>query len=140
EGALPGDTLVVHLKRVRLNRDYAISDSSIVGSALTPDHLHSIKEVPNFDSKWKLDQARGVAMLANPTEKLKNFSIPLRPMLGCVGVAPPRKQAFGTGELGSYGGNLDYNEVREGTTIYLPVFQRGALLFVGDGHAAQGDG
>jgi acetamidase/formamidase len=61
-------------------------------------------------------------------------------MLGCVGVAPPRNQAFATGDLGPYGGNLDYNEVREGTTIYLPVFQPGALLFMGDGHAAQGDG
>ncbi|HJQ25019.1 MAG TPA: acetamidase/formamidase family protein [Blastocatellia bacterium] len=140
EGALPGDTLVVQLKRVRLNRDFAVSGSSIVGSALAPYYLQGIKEVPNFDSKWKLDRERGVATLANPTEKLKNFSITLRPMLGCVGVAPPRNQAFATGDLGPYGGNMDYNEVREGTTLYLPVFQTGALLFMGDGHAAQGDG
>src|SRR5262245_7887635 len=140
EGALPGDTLVVHLNKVRLNRDYAISNSSIAGSALTPGYLQNIKNAPNFDSKWKLDRERGVATLANPTEKLKNFSIALRPMLGCVGVAPPRKQAFATGDLGPFGGNLDYNEVREGTILYLPVFQLGALLFMGDGHAAQGDG
>ena len=140
EGAVPGDTLVVHLKRVRLNRDYAISGSSIAGSALTPNYLQSVKKVPNFDSKWKLDRERGVAMLANPTEKLKNYSVPLRPMLGCVGVAPLGRQAFGTGDLGPFGGNLDYNEVREGTILYLPVFQLGALLFMGDGHAAQGDG
>jgi len=140
EGALPGDMLVVHLKRLRLNRDFAVSGSSIAGSALAPYYLQGIKEVPNFDSKWKLDRERGVATLANPTEKLKNFSITLRPMLGCVGVAPPRNQAFATGDLGPYGGNMDYNEVREGTTLYLPVFQTGALLFMGDGHAAQGDG
>jgi acetamidase/formamidase len=140
EGALPGDTLVVHLKRVRLNRDFAVSGSSIVGSALTPDYHQGIKNVPGFDSKWRLDRERGVATLANPTEKLKNFSIAVRPMLGCVGVAPPRNQSFATGDLGPYGGNLDYNEVREGTTLYLPVFQPGALLFMGDGHAAQGDG
>ena len=140
EGAVPGDTLVVHLKRVRLNRDYAISGSSITGRALTPSYLQTIKNAPNFDSKWKLDRERGVAMLANPTEKLKNYSVPLRPMLGCIGVAPQGRQAFGTGDLGPYGGNLDYNEVREGTTLYLPVFQPGALLFMGDGHAAQGDG
>jgi acetamidase/formamidase len=45
-----------------------------------------------------------------------------------------------TGFLGSYGGNMDYNQMREGTTLYLPVYAPGALLFIGDGHAAQGDG
>ena len=45
-----------------------------------------------------------------------------------------------SGHLGSFGGNMDYNQVREGSTVYLPVFHTGALLFVGDGHAAQGDG
>jgi acetamidase/formamidase len=140
EGALPGDTLVLRLNRVRLNRDSAVSGSSIVGSALNPGYVQSVKEVPNFDSTWKLDPERGVAMLAKPTDKLKNFSVPLRPMLGCVSVAPPRNQAFATGDLGPYGGNMDYNQIREGTTLYLPVFQAGALLFLGDGHAAQGDG
>jgi acetamidase/formamidase len=140
EGALPGDTLVLRLNRVRLNRDSAVSGASIVGSALNPGYVQSVKEVPNFDSTWKLDPERGVAMLAKPTDKLKNFSVPLRPMLGCVSVAPPRNQAFATGDLGPYGGNMDYNQIREGTTLYLPVFQAGALLFLGDGHAAQGDG
>jgi acetamidase/formamidase len=61
-------------------------------------------------------------------------------MLGCVGVPPPDKQTFQAGWLGSWGGNMDYNMLREGITVYLPVYQEGALLFVGDGHAAQGDG
>ena len=61
-------------------------------------------------------------------------------MLGCIAVAPPMRQAFRTGQLGSFGGNMDYNQMREGTTVYLPIYQPGALLFVGDGHAAQGDG
>ena len=61
-------------------------------------------------------------------------------MLGCVGVAPPNRQAFQSGNLGRYGGNMDYNQNREGATLYLPVNQPGALLFLGDGHAAQGDG
>ena len=55
-------------------------------------------------------------------------------------MAPPDKQTFRSGWLGSFGGNMDYNGLREGTTLYLPVNQEGALLFVGDGHAAQGDG
>jgi acetamidase/formamidase len=57
-----------------------------------------------------------------------------------VAVAPPDKQTVRSGWLGSFGGNMDYNGLREGTTLYLPVNQEGALLFVGDGHAAQGDG
>jgi len=55
-------------------------------------------------------------------------------------VAPPMKQSFRSGWLGPWGGNMDYNGVREGVTVYLPVFQEGAILFVGDGHALEGDG
>jgi acetamidase/formamidase len=81
-----------------------------------------------------------VAHLKQPTERLKNYTVKLQPMLGCVAVAPPGHMAYRTGFLGVYGGNMDYNQIREGTTLYLPVFAQGALLFVGDGHAAQGDG
>jgi len=140
EGALPGDTLVVKLNRVRLNRASAGSGAQIVASALTPQYLRRAKFDDNFDSDWKLDLERGVARLAKPTERLKNFTVKLAPMLGCVGVAPPGRESFRSGNLGPWGGNMDYNQIREGTTLYLPVFQPGALLFVGDGHAAQGDG
>src|SRR4030095_4850839 len=78
--------------------------------------------------------------LDKPTDALKPLTIPLQPMLGCVGVAPPGLDVIRTGDSGIFGGNMDYNQLREGTTIYLPVFQEGALLFMGDGHAAQGDG
>ncbi len=142
EGAMPGDTLVVKLNRVRLNRDSAGSGRGIVGNALTPGYLMNLKRVENFDSNWKLDRERGIAMLAKPTERLKNYTVPLRPMLGCVAVAPPsRSGVISTGDSGgSIGGNMDYNQIREGATVYLPVNQPGALLFVGDGHAAEGDG
>jgi len=96
--------------------------------------------VPNFDSTWTLDRQAGFARLTKPTDKLKDYRVPLKPMLGCVGVAPPQAQSFRSGYLGSYGGNMDYNQLVEGTTVYLPVYHPGALLFVGDGHAAQGDG
>jgi acetamidase/formamidase len=61
-------------------------------------------------------------------------------MLGCIGVAPPREETLGSGHLGPFGGNMDFREMREGVTLYLPVFRPGALLYVGDAHAAQGDG
>ena len=140
EGAFPGDTLVVKLNRVRLNRDSAGSGNQIADSALTPGYIQRTKYDDKFDSNWVLDHEKGVARLKQPSEHLKNYTVKLQPMLGCIAVAPPGHQAFRTGFLGSYGGNMDYNQIREGTTVYLPVNALGALLFVGDGHAAQGDG
>jgi len=140
EGALPGDTVAVHLIRISLNRDTAFSGGSLSPKALDPTYHAAYKEPGTPNAIWQLDREHGIARLAAPSDKLKNYTVPLRPMLGCVGVAPPQRMAFRTGYLGSFGGNLDYNRIREGTTVYLPVFQPGALLFVGDGHAAQGDG
>jgi acetamidase/formamidase len=140
EGALPGDALAIKLVRVRLNRDSAISSSGIAATALNPYYLRNLEKVDDFKSDWTLDREHGVARLKEPTDKLKDFTVPLRPMLGCIGVAPPGDMVYRSGFLGQFGGNMDYNEMREGVTLYLPVFQPGALLFVGDGHALQGDG
>lgn len=140
EGALPRDTLIVKFTRIRLNRDSAQSGDRIVLSALDPGYVANTKYDEKFDSTWILDRENGVARLKQPSEHLTNYTVKLQPMLGCVAVAPPAHQAFRTGFLGSYGGNMDYNQIREGTTLYLPVYAPGALLFVGDGHAAQGDG
>ncbi len=140
EGALPGDTLVVRLNKVRLNRDWAGSGSSVMRNALDPWSIADLKWTQGFPSRWKLDLKAGLATLEKPTDKLKNFSVPLDPMLGCVAVAPPGEWGIRTTDSGRFGGNMDYNQIREGTTLYLPVSHPGALLFLGDGHAAQGDG
>ena len=140
ETAMPGDVLVVRLTRVRLNRDWAISDDGIVGRALDPEFAVKMKD--GFKNvRWRLDRQRGVAMLEKPPEHLANFTVPLRPMLGCVAVAPGFGSAAPpTGDSGRFGGNMDFNEIVEGAVVYLPVAQPGALLYVGDGHAVQGDG
>ena len=140
DGALAGDMLAVRLHRVRLNRNYGRSGTEIVENALTGSDLRRLTPVPGFDGRWRFDRERGVAMLERPTAALDAFTVPLRPMLGCIGVAPPGGQAILATESGSFGGNMDYNEIREGVTVYLPVFQNGAMLFIGDGHAVQGDG
>lgn len=140
EGALPGDTLAVRLIKVRLNRDTAISDGIIAAGALDPAYNANYKEPGIAHVVWQLDREQGVARLQVPGDHLKNYSVPLRPMLGCIAVAPPQGMVYRTAFLGAFGGNLDYNRIVEGTTVYLPVFQPGALLFIGDGHAAQGDG
>jgi amidase len=140
DGAVPGDTLAVHFNRIRLNRDTAISSPLIVNSALNAAYIEQRKPVPGYSADWKVDRAAGFASLAKPTETMKDYKIPLAPMLGCVGVAPGASERYRSGYLGSFGGNMDYNQLREGVTVYLPVFAPGALLFVGDGHAAQGAG
>src|ERR1700722_11636529 len=140
EGALPGDALSIHFTRIHLNRDTAISSPLIVNGALNPGYVEQRKRVEGYDADWKLDLAGGFASLQKPTGKLKDYRVPLAPMLGCIGVAPPGGMQYRSGFLGSYGGNMDYNQVREGITVYLPVYVPGALLFVGDGHALQGAG
>jgi acetamidase/formamidase len=140
EGAMPGDTLVVHFTRVRLNRDYAMQANSIAGNALTPGYLSSLPKGDNTPNEWRLDAATNTGTLAKPGDRLRDYKVPLLPMLGCVGVAPPRWQAIASNNLGPWGGNLDSQMIHEGTTVYLPVFHPGALLYIGDTHAQQGDG
>jgi acetamidase/formamidase len=111
-----------------------------VPSAVEPGYFRNAKFDENFSAEWKLDREAGFGALAKPTDRLKNFKVKLQPMLGCVAVAPPARQTFRSGWLGSWGGNMDYSGLREGVTVYLPVYQEGALLFVGDGHALEGDG
>ena len=143
QGAMPGDTLVVHLDRLRINRDTAYQANSLAANALETGYLQSLPKAdpgPAGFATWKLDAASGTGALAQPGARLQNYTIRLQPMLGCIGVAPPRDETLGSGHLGAFGGNMDFPEMREGVTLYLPVFQPGALLYVGDGHAEQGDG
>jgi amidase len=140
ETAVPGDTLVVHFTRVRLNRDWAGSDDFLVGRAVDSDLAVKMKD-GGKSIRWHLDPDHGVATPEKPAEHLTRYAVPLRPMLGCVAVAPNVAQAApGSGDSGRYGGNMDFNEIVEGATVYLPVNVPGALLYVGDGHALQGDG
>jgi acetamidase/formamidase len=140
DGALPGDTLVVRIVKLRLNRDWAISDDAIVQRGLDPGLAVTMKD-GGKPVRWRLDRTRGVATSEATNPHLAGYTVPLRPMLGCVGVAPePAQAAPPTGDSGNWGGNMDFNEVVEGATVYLPVNNPGALLYVGDAHAAQGDG
>jgi acetamidase/formamidase len=140
ETAAPGDTLVVHLTRVHLNRDWAMSDDFIVGRALDSDLAVKMKD-GGKSIRWHLDVQRGVATPEKPSEHLARYTVPLKPMLGCIGVARGSASAPpGAGDSGNWGGNMDFNEIVEGATVYLPVSVPGALLYVGDGHAVQGDG
>lgn len=140
ETAMPGDVLAITIKKLKLNRDWAISDKAFVNRAMTNEYAAKNKQDWS-DTRWHLDVGKGVATLEKPSAAMKNFSVPVRPMLGCVGVAPGFGSApIGSQDSGGYGGNMDFNQIGEGTTLYLGVSQPGALLYVGDGHALQGDG
>ena len=139
EGAMLGDTIAVHFNRIRPNRDTAFQyRGALAPIALPPGYPRQPSE--NWSQLWKIDRARNTATPMDPSEKLKGLELKIVPMLGVVGVAPYWDQAIAAADLGPYGGNLDYKEIREGITLYLPVYQAGALLSMGDGHALQGDG
>jgi acetamidase/formamidase len=133
---MPGDTLVVHIVRLRLNRGWAVSDDAVVPRAFgTVEALKSSGK----PVRWTLDREKGLARPEKPAEHLGAYVVPVRPMLGCIAAAPAAG-APDARDSGPYGGNMDFNEVGEGATVYLPVAVPGALLYFGDGHALQGDG
>ena len=69
------------------------------------------------------------------------LTLPLDPFFGIMAVAPPKEWGrIGTPEPRAFGGNMDNKELKPGTTLYLPVFNEGALFSAGDGHGRQGDG
>jgi acetamidase/formamidase len=139
-GAAPGNTLAVHITQLRLNRGWAISTDTLSNLAMTPD-LAARMTFQGQIVRWRLNMSRGLAMREAGTAGLSEYSVPLKPMLGCIAVAPPAGEpAPHTGNFGPWGGNLDFNEIVEGTTVFLPVNVPGGLLYFGDGHAAQGDG
>lgn len=138
-GAEPGDTLAVHLTRVRLNRAWADSLDTLVARAQSTSVAGPAAGLGK-PVKWQLDLERGLARPLSAGAALSQFAVPTRPMLGGLAVAPGDGPGISTGDSGAFGGNMDFNEIVEGATVFLPVQQPGALLYLGDGHALQGDG
>jgi acetamidase/formamidase len=143
EGLTPQDTLVVKILKVRPNRDTAVSAVVPNGiSAVAGDNRTRILNdpLPARRFVWQLDRARNVGILDLPNSASKRIELPLRPMLGRVAVAPAGQEAWGGLWPGNFGGNMDTSDIREGATVYLPVFHEGGYFYFGDGHALQGDG
>jgi acetamidase/formamidase len=140
EGAERGDVLVVRLEKIEPNRSTAWSGSLLAPYAVDPAFLRSEGLREQQDQTWTIDKSRGIAYLESDAIRPRQIEVPLKPMLGCVATAPDRKEAVATSTPDSFGGNMDYNGMTVGVTLMLPVYEPGALLFLGDGHAAQGDG
>ena len=140
EGAEPGDMLVVTIEKIETNRATAYSSSLLAPYTVDPAAIAARVDREPRASTWTIDKARGVARLDQPTCISPAIELPLRPMLGCLGVAPARKEAIATSTPGAFGGNMDYAGLNAGVKVMLPVNEPGALLFLGDGHARQGEG
>ncbi|MFO7697142.1 MAG: acetamidase/formamidase family protein [Anaerolineae bacterium] len=137
-GAEPGDTLAVDILAVRPDRTYGYASNALAAHVVEPS---AVADLPvRALTEWHVDSEAWAARLTAPQTALGELVLPLNPMLGCLGVAPRGRQAISSATSAEHGGNMDYRELVPGATVMFPVFEPGALLFVGDGHAVQGDG
>jgi acetamidase/formamidase len=127
EGAEPGDVLEVKILSIELPLDYGYNGCS----GYLPENCETgvpAKIIPLDRKKMTADFLPGIV-------------IPLNPFYGSIGVAPdPAMGRLSSNPPGRHAGNMDNRELVAGSTLYIPVFARGALFEIGDGHAAQGDG
>ena len=139
EDAVNGDTLAVHFDRIVPNRRIGRTATVVAPNVLDPYYVAA--NLPKSGgAEWEIDVDRWTATLISPETRLGKFCLPLEPMVGCFGVAAIGGQAISTATSAEHGGNMDYRGFCQGATVYLPVFAEGALFFLGDGHAVQGDG
>jgi acetamidase/formamidase len=141
EGAEPGDTLAVHFLSIEPREARGFSTTVPLFGALTATGFTAMLHEPLPERTWVYEidrQARAVRYEA--LESSYAVHLPLDPMHGTVGVAPPLGEARSSLTPGSWGGNMDTPEMRAGTTCYLGVNVEGALFSLGDGHARQGEG
>ncbi len=138
EGAEPGDTLAVSINRLTPSRATGWNYSPLAFTVLDPAAIPA--RPASERAVWVIDNNAGTVRLREPVAGLEGFAPPLQPMIGCFGVAPAGGQAFSTATSAQNGGNMDYRLFAPGTTAWFPVAVPGALFYLGDGHACQGDG
>ncbi|MCC5912527.1 MAG: acetamidase/formamidase family protein [Clostridiaceae bacterium] len=124
EGAEEGDTLKIEILKIDVGEKGVMG--AIPGVGVMGDKVENpeMKIVPIKDNKVIFND---------------DIHLPLEPMIGVIGVAP-KHEDISCGTPGHHGGNMDNKKIREGATLYLPIFTEGALLSIGDLHAVMGDG
>jgi acetamidase/formamidase len=129
EGAEPGDVLEIRIERIDLGSALGVCGFLPGGGTLPEEFPYAGLKLFHLDRE------------SMSTELAPGVRIPLAPFFGTLGVAPPVLSGrISSGPPGPHGGNLDMKELVAGTALFLPVAVEGALLSIGDGHAAQGDG
>ncbi len=141
EGAEVGDTLAIKILDLQVDGNQGIGAlapgfGAINSTNYTPMLNPAIKEKIWF---YPIDHASNTATFQALDSKY-TVKIPLHPFFGCIGVAPAGGEARSSIVPEAFGGNLDSPEASVGNTVYFPVNTPGAMLFLGDGHAAMGDG
>jgi amidase len=137
-GAEPGDRLKVEIMAMQPTRAHGFTRAAIAANVVDPEFVQSLP--PRVRATWRIDRNAQTAQLENAPDSLAGLVLPLAPMIGCFGVAPEGGQAIATATSGPHGGNMDYRRFAPGTTVWFPVSAPGALFFLGDCHAIQGDG
>ena len=132
DGAEPGDVLEIRIQSIDIDLPWACNSFG-PRSGFIPEEFPGTSRTRLVP----LDRAR----MLGAFDDSAGIQIPLRPFFGSMGVAPPAASGrINSAPPGIHAGNLDNKELVAGTILYVPVHVRGALLEVGDGHAAQGDG
>jgi amidase len=140
EGAEPGDTLVVKILELTVDGDQGVGALAPGFGALNSTNYTPMLHTPVPEKIWfyPIDRARNEATFTALDSKFST-RVPLHPFLGCLGVSPGLESRSSVTPA-EHGGNMDAPEASAGNTAYFPVTQNGALLYLGDGHAAMGDG
>jgi len=138
EGAEPGDALQVDIVRMTPIRDSGWTRAALAANVVDPERVRDLP--PRDKADWIIDAQAGTVRLRDPVAGLEQLILPLEPMIGCFGVAPAGGQAISTATSAENGGNMDYRGFGPGARVWFPVFEPGALFFLGDCHAIQGDG
>ncbi|MGY1616837.1 acetamidase/formamidase family protein [Geodermatophilus sp. SYSU D00691] len=141
QGAEPGDTLALHFAAMEPARDWGASAAiPFFGGLTSTDRTATLQDaLPDTTWIYELDRARNTVTFAARHSEL-SVELPVAPMLGTVGVAPPGGEVRSSLVPERFGGNMDTPQMRPGTTCYLGVNVEGALFSVGDGHYRQGEG
>lgn len=141
EGADPGDTLAVKILDVEVDSNQGIGAFGPGFGALNPTNYTPMLGATLPEKIWfyPIDHATNTATF-HALDSPFTVKIPLHPFFGCIGVAPAGGEARSSIVPAEFGGNMDSPEASVGNTVYFPVNVSGALLYLGDGHAAMGDG
>lgn len=124
EGAKPGDVIEVDIHTIDIGDTVTLMTGPELGVLGDELDTMTIKRVPIVEGKLQFTE---------------DIQIPMNKMIGVIGTAPAQ-DAISCGVPDAHGGNMDTTAITEGAKLYLPVSVKGALLALGDCHAAMGDG
>ncbi|MGB3681775.1 MAG: acetamidase/formamidase family protein [Rubrobacteraceae bacterium] len=136
EGAEPGDTLAVRIEKIEPTRDFAVSALIPYFGGLTSTVMTRTLQEPLPEKVWVWNLSEDGKSLSNDD---LGVEVDWNPFVGTLAVAPDL-EAISALAPGPFGGNMDVPDVRPGNTVYLPVWNEGALVYTGDCHARQGQG